>query len=61
MVSLRDPDTVHEADVMGEDASPPGVPRWVKVSGLIVVLVVLLAIAASWIVGLEHGPGLHGG
>ena len=46
---------------MDDQESPPGVPRWVKVSALLAVVVVVLAIAASFVLGIEHGPGLHGG
>jgi hypothetical protein len=37
----------------------PGTPRWVKVFGIIVIVVVLLAVASMFIVGGEHGPGRH--
>jgi hypothetical protein len=39
---------------------PPGTPRWVKVFG-IVVLVLILLITIAFITGLggEHGPGRH--
>lgn len=36
----------------------PGTPRWVKVFGIIVIVVVLLVVAKIFIGG-EHGPGLH--
>lgn len=40
--------------------SPPGIPRWVKVSLIIAVVVVLLvAIIALTGVGGPHGPGRH--
>lgn len=39
---------------------PPGAPRWVKVSGAIVVVLVLVVIAVLIIGGGEHGPGRHG-
>ena len=40
------------------DAPPyPGMPRWVKVSGIIAVVVVLLVIIIMF-TG-EHGPGRH--
>lgn len=42
-----------------KDESPPGVPRWVKVFGVVAVIVILLAIAAMILVGGEHGPGRH--
>lgn len=39
---------------------PPGVPRWLKVSGLVVGLVVLLLVVAMLLLGGDHGPGRHG-
>jgi hypothetical protein len=36
----------------------PGTPRWVKVLGIIVLLLVLLIVARIFIGG-EHGPGRH--
>lgn len=49
--------------VVPDRGSPPGMPRWVKVFGVIAGIVALLIIAAMFIVGGEHGPGrhLHGG
>ncbi len=37
----------------------PGTPRWVKVFGIIVIVVVLLVFAGMFIGGGEHGPGRH--
>jgi hypothetical protein len=37
---------------------PPGTPRWVKVFGIIVIVVVLLFVAMM-VIGGEHGPGRH--
>ena len=37
----------------------PGTPRWVKVFGIIVIFVVLLAVAIIFISGGEHGPSRH--
>ena len=42
------------------EPSPPGVPRWLKVSAVIIVVLILVAIGVSFIAGMEHGPGLHG-
>jgi hypothetical protein len=36
----------------------PGTPRWVKVFGIILIVVVLLVVARIFIGG-EHGPGRH--
>jgi hypothetical protein len=38
---------------------PPSTPRWVKVFGIIVGVVVLLVVAVMFIGGGEHGPGRH--
>jgi hypothetical protein len=37
---------------------PTGMPRWVKVF-IIVAIVLVLALLVSWLLGLQHGPGLH--
>jgi hypothetical protein len=37
----------------------PGLPRWVKVSAIIVAIAVGLAIAATLILGVDHGPSRH--
>lgn len=36
-----------------------GVPRWVKVSGIVVAALVLLVVVLA-VIG-DHGPGRHGG
>ncbi len=38
--------------------STSGAPRWVKVFGIIVLVVVLLFVI-SLLAGVRHGPGLH--
>ena len=45
----------------GSTASgPPGMPRWVKVFGIIFIVLVLLAgIILITGIGGEHGPGRH--
>jgi hypothetical protein len=37
----------------------PGTPRWVKVFGITVIVVVLLVVAMMFIGDGEHGPGRH--
>jgi hypothetical protein len=37
---------------------PPSTPRWVKVFGIIVLVLVLLFVI-SLLAGVRHGPGLH--
>jgi hypothetical protein len=36
----------------------PGVPRWVKIFGLI-ALAIAIVFAILMFLGVEHGPGLH--
>ena len=40
-------------------AQPPGIPRWVKVSGLVVASIVVVLVAAMLALGGDHGPGRH--
>lgn len=45
---------------VGPGREYPGIPRWVKVSGIIViVLVLLIVIALVTGLGGPHGPGRH--
>ena len=37
----------------------PGTPRWVKVFGIVLIVVVLLVVARMFIGDSEHGPGRH--
>ncbi len=43
-----------------QDTAPPGMPRWVKIF-LIVVVALAVAFVVTRLLGVEHGPGLHGG
>lgn len=43
-----------------EGEAPPGMPWWVKVIGIAVLAILLLALAITLIGGGRHGPGLHG-
>ena len=43
-----------------DNGSPPGTPRWVKVFGIVVlVLVLLVVVMMATGVGGKHGPGRH--
>jgi hypothetical protein len=44
---------------MANRPSYPGTPRWVKVFGIVVIVVVLLVVGLMFIGGGEHGPGRH--
>jgi hypothetical protein len=37
----------------------PGTPRWVKVSALVALIVLILFVVALVVGGGEHGPGRH--
>lgn len=40
---------------------PPGMPRWVKVSLVGVVILAVVFVVVMALSGAEHGPGLHTG
>lgn len=55
------PDSGDDAGV-GPDREPTtGTPRWVKVVGIIALIVILLVVIAILAGGGEHGPGRHSG
>lgn len=43
---------------MPEDEQAGGMPRWVKVSAIVVVAVMVLMVVLM-LVGGDHGPGRH--
>src|SRR3546814_9163527 len=51
-----------EKTLMAEVPPYPGAPRWVKVSGIVIgVLILLLGIIVfTGVGGEDHGPGRHG-
>jgi hypothetical protein len=50
----------HDPAGLGADrASPPRMPRWVKLSLILVAVLVLLVVVAMLIAGGGHGPGRH--
>jgi len=53
-------DTGDDTRVRPDRGSPPSIPRWVKVFGIIViVLVLLVGIIVFTGIGGQHGPGRH--
>lgn len=42
-----------------ERNSPPGMPRWVKIFGLIFLALILLGVITTVFGGVQHGPNLH--
>jgi hypothetical protein len=53
------PESGDDTGVGPDRGSPPGMPRWVKVSGIVVVVLVLLVVIVMFFVGGQHGPGRH--
>jgi hypothetical protein len=62
MADPRDPnignDTGHDPGTIPTGGST-GTPRWVKVFGVVALLVVVLFVVVLLIRGGEHGPGRH--
>lgn len=58
---MADPLPYPNTGVKPDGESPPRMPRWVKVSGVTVVVVVLLVIGLMVLTGHEgqRGPGQH--
>jgi hypothetical protein len=57
-----DSDDVEDAEPPPEQSSSRGMPRWVKVTGLIAAVLVVIFVAAQLLgVGGDHGPRRHGG
>jgi dihydroxyacetone kinase len=54
---------LNEPDVPGDVAQPPGMPQWVKITGVVIglLVVILVAVAVLGGGGGGHGPGMHGG
>jgi len=48
-----------QPDPRSTTSTPPGTPPWVKVSGIIVIVLVLLVLTTMFVVGGNHGPGRH--
>gem|GEM_PF-1400976 len=44
----------------GPDLEYPGIPRWVKVSGIIVIVVVVVLLVATALGFHNPSPGVHG-
>ncbi|HET6405521.1 MAG TPA: hypothetical protein VFH78_12815 [Candidatus Thermoplasmatota archaeon] len=47
---------------MADRAEYPGMPRWVKITGIALLVILLIAFALVALgIGGPHGPGRHGG
>jgi hypothetical protein len=65
---MTDPQSVNSSEQHAtagpaDQPQPPATPRWVKVAGAVIAVLVLAAVAKVLFGGGvgEHGPGLHGG
>jgi hypothetical protein len=52
------PETDDAASLRPGGGPTTGMPRWVKVS-LIIAIVLVLGLVISFLAGIGHGPGLH--
>jgi hypothetical protein len=53
----------NDSDMVYDQESPTGIPRWVKVAGIIVALVALVVVVVLLAGGDDgggHGPSRHG-
>jgi hypothetical protein len=55
---MADPSSYPERDASSDRGPTAGIPRWVKVSGIIALIAVLLLIILLLTVS-NHGPGRH--
>lgn len=57
---MAEPDDPGSTAQQADTATPPRLPRWVKVSAIVIgVLVVLLVVLELTGVAGDHGPGQH--
>lgn len=52
-------DNGDDTGVRQTEDRPPSTPRWVKVSGIIVIALILLFVIMGLFGGGKHGPGRH--
>jgi hypothetical protein len=55
----NDPDAEERSPVRSGPEPAPRTPRWVIILGII-ALILILAVVAQFVLGIQHGPGLHG-
>ena len=58
----RPPSPDNDSGMVYDRESPPGIPRWVKVAGIVLAVVALLVVVMLLVGGGGgHGPQRHGG
>ena len=55
----RSRDPGEAADLAADRGSPPGMPRWVKLSLILAAVLVLVVVIVMLIAGGGHGPSRH--
>ncbi|MBA2532153.1 MAG: hypothetical protein H0V23_08615 [Nocardioidaceae bacterium] len=55
----RYPGTNPDTGIDTNRGAPPGVPRWVKVAGVIVAILILALVVIMFIGAGDHGPSRH--
>jgi hypothetical protein len=53
------PPTGHDGNPSSAPEQPPGIPRWVKVFGITVAVLLTVMILIMLLSGGQHGPGRH--
>jgi hypothetical protein len=53
------PPARHDRDLQSGPGQPPGMPRWVKVFGITVAVLLVVMLLAMLVSGGRHGPGRH--
>jgi len=56
----HDPDTSDDDGTQYDYESNTGIPRWVKVAGIVLAVLALLVIVVLLVGGGDHGPRRHG-
>ena len=51
------PEIKTDASIRSDHETPPGMPKWVKVSGIIIIVFIL--VGAVLLLSGGHGPGRH--
>lgn len=49
----------HDGDLASGPEQPPGMPRWVKVFGITLTVLLAVMILAMLVSSGQHGPGRH--